>query len=176
LIGFGPSSQRAEKCWPADRFAATIREIQRRGIGECLLIGAPAERELLETIAREAGTPEPRISSDLGIPALAALLEQCDLYCGNDSGPTHLASALGVRTLAIYFATDPRRTLLDGEHVSVVGPPWNRPPAPRRAQTFWTAGRRRRFAGRRALELSVETVVGAIECTLGVRRPETPGR
>ncbi len=162
LVGIGPSSGGADKRWPAERFSRVIAEIHRRRIGECLLIGAPAERSLLEAVAGAAGAPAPRVLSDLGIPELAALLLLCDVYCGNDSGPTHLASELGVPTLAIYFATDPRRTSHPGEHVTVVGPAWDLPPAPRRAPTLWSARRRRRFARRRAAALAPETVVAAI--------------
>jgi len=43
----------------------------------------------------------------LDLPLLAAVLSQCSLFIGNDSGITHLAAALGVPTIALFGPTDP---------------------------------------------------------------------
>jgi len=48
-----------------------------------------------------------RVVGGLDLAKLAALIRRCDLYLGNDSGVTHLASALGVATVALFGPTDP---------------------------------------------------------------------
>ena len=61
-----------------------------------------------------------RFISDLG--ALAAILRSARLFLGNDSGPTHLAAQLGVRTVAFFGPTDPGLWAPIGPGASVVAP------------------------------------------------------
>ena len=54
---------------------------------------------------------------------LAAVLSRCRLYIGNDSGITHLAAALGVRTIALFLETDPRVWAPRGPRVQLLHRP-----------------------------------------------------
>ena len=71
-------------------------------------------------VHEESGKIHPVIGPDLDLAALAAVLAQLDLLVTNDSGPMHLAAALGVRCVALFGPTDPRRTAPAGEGHAIV--------------------------------------------------------
>jgi heptosyltransferase-3 len=83
-----------------------------------MLIG-PAEQ------ARASGPrlldrPACRVLVERPLTEVAALLARCDLYVGNDSGPSHLAALTGAPTLALFGPTDPRRWRPLGPRVTVL--------------------------------------------------------
>jgi heptosyltransferase-3 len=99
-----PGSGGRRKCWPPPQFADLIG---RLGIPTTLIEG-PADREPCEEVAaRLHATPPLARAAGLPLPSLAALLHECCLYVGNDSGVSHLAAALGTPTVAVVGPTDP---------------------------------------------------------------------
>lgn len=110
-----PGSGGRAKCWPIDRFLALADSLA--GMDLAWMLG-PAEVE-------EARRVHERDESLLVEPDLIKAAEQMagfDLYVGNDSGMTHLAAAIGLTTVAIFGATDPRIWRPLGESVTVVAP------------------------------------------------------
>ena len=105
---FGPT-----KLWPAERFALLADALLDRGHRAALAIG-PAEVELGMLIARRARHRLPILGADLHTGELAALLAQARLLVGNDSGPAHLAAAVGTPSVVFYGPTDPGRTAPSG--------------------------------------------------------------
>ncbi|MBI2505355.1 MAG: glycosyltransferase family 9 protein [Candidatus Latescibacteria bacterium] len=106
LVLIHPGSGGRRKCWPLSRFLALARRCRQQGI-EVLLIHGPVEADLA---AQLHGDPQCRDLA-LGPPGLlelAGLLESATLFVGNDSGPGHLAAALGTPTLSLFGPTDPR--------------------------------------------------------------------
>ena len=99
-----PGSGGAVKCWPASRFAAVLEWLRRRRIPAVVLWG-PAERARAEELARLL--PPERLSPATPF-ALAEALAGARLYVGNDSGPGHLAAAVGTPTISLFGPTDPR--------------------------------------------------------------------
>lgn len=106
------------KRWPPERFAAVAARMAEEG-AVVAWVGARAERDLAETSRREATaalkTPAAaaRLVNWAGKTSLAdllALLATSDLLISNDSGPMHLAGALGVPVAAIFGATNERET------------------------------------------------------------------
>jgi heptosyltransferase I len=96
------------KCWPPDRFGALCDSLLRRdGIRSVVNI-APGEEGLALEIVSASGSANPPVVS-LSIPALAALLAQARLVVAGDTGPLHLAAALGTRVVGLFGATDPAR-------------------------------------------------------------------
>lgn len=104
------------KRWPADRFARLIVGLVREQDLRVVLIGSAAERPGLASLFDlvEAAIPAGSWGRDMvgatTIEQLAALLSRCAMVVGNDSGPLHLASALGVPVLAVFGPTDARVT------------------------------------------------------------------
>jgi len=118
-VAVHPGSGGKRKCWPAERFAALVKALD----APILLIEGPADRESCHLLRRLLAGPEgPALASGLSVPQAAALLTQCKLYVGNDSGLTHLAGALGIPTVAIFGPTDPAVWAPRGQRVAVVRP------------------------------------------------------
>ena len=110
-IGAGASYGSA-KCWPPENFAALANRLPAQGEAEIVLFGTAAERQVSSAIA--AGMRTPRSPIDLTgktpIADLPALLSQCHLFIGNDSGAMHVAAAVGLPVVAIFGPTDPNGT------------------------------------------------------------------
>jgi ADP-heptose:LPS heptosyltransferase len=71
-----------------------------------ILTGGPGERELLQQIVAQLD-PAPRtLAGETTLGQLAALFAGCELVIGGDSGPLHLAAAVGTRTVRLYGPTD----------------------------------------------------------------------
>ncbi|HVS04146.1 MAG TPA: lipopolysaccharide heptosyltransferase II, partial [Thermoanaerobaculia bacterium] len=108
---FGPS-----KRWPWRRFADLARQLRReRPEMSALILAGPKEVWLAVRIHEESGKIHPVVGPDLDLGGLAAVLAHLDLLVTNDSGPMHLAAALGVPCVALFGPTDPRRTAPAGE-------------------------------------------------------------
>lgn len=106
LVIIQPGSGGPHKCWYLDNFLTLARELDSKGVRVIFLLG-PAELERFGDAAiREMGEIA-RCLSDLSLTEVLGLLSCADGFVGNDSGITHLAAGLGVRTLAVFGPTDP---------------------------------------------------------------------
>lgn len=106
IIALHPGAGGRDKVWPQQRFAALGRALAC-GSKRLLIIQGPADKEAVkEVCAGLDGTPH-LVVRDVPIATLAAFLSHASLFIGNDSGVSHLAAALGVRTLALFGPTDP---------------------------------------------------------------------
>jgi heptosyltransferase-3 len=95
-----PGSGSEKKCWPVQNFLEIIARLGQKGAGGVIVTGQAEER--MEALIK--GTSLPRRWSWLRSPslvALSALLQEADLYLGNDSGITHLAAACGTEVVAL---------------------------------------------------------------------------
>ncbi len=94
------------KQWPAERYGALARELRARGFMP--LVNAPKKDDHIATtvIAASEGAAEMAVCN---IAGLIALMRRTSLLVGGDSGPTHLAAALGIPLVALYGPTDPAR-------------------------------------------------------------------
>jgi lipopolysaccharide heptosyltransferase II len=112
LLALHPGASKEPRAWHPERFVELGRRFAGRHGARIVLLGSEGERALLGRIA--AGLP-PRIAfvpePGLPIKVTGALLEVCHLFVGNDSGPMHVAAALGVPTVGIFGPGTPRRTL-----------------------------------------------------------------
>jgi ADP-heptose:LPS heptosyltransferase len=110
LVGIHASGGREVKQWHLDRFAAVGRVLADTRHATLLLTGAAADRPLVNAIKRQLGDrPVIDVSGALDLPALAALLARLDVFITGDTGPMHVAAAMGTRTVALFGPSDPRR-------------------------------------------------------------------
>lgn len=103
-------SSRDEKNWPADRYARVLEMAETEFGLRPLLVGsaAPAEVAVAEEVTRRTrARPVNALADDLR--GLAALLDGCALALAPDTGPLHIAVALGTPTIGLYGFTDPKR-------------------------------------------------------------------
>jgi len=96
------------KCWPAERFGELHQELaERHGLRGVVTFG-PGEEALSRELIAAAGQPAP-IPLLLGFGPLLAVLRRAKFIVSADTGPLHLAAALGTPTVGLYGPTDPAR-------------------------------------------------------------------
>jgi heptosyltransferase-2 len=105
-IGAGASYGSA-KCWPPDRFAELANRLQAQTQAQVILFGTPAEAAVSSAIAAGMSHPPIDLTGKTSIDDLPALLSQCHLFIGNDSGAMHVAAAVGLPVVAVFGPTDP---------------------------------------------------------------------
>jgi len=108
-IGAGASYGSA-KCWPPSRFAEVANRLQSEADADVILFGTAAEASVSTAISAEMRRPPIDLTGKTAIADLPALLSQCHLFIGNDSGAMHVAAAVGVPIVAVFGPTDPDGT------------------------------------------------------------------
>jgi ADP-heptose:LPS heptosyltransferase len=107
-VAIHPSSGKPEKNWQAENFAELCARLINAYQTKILLIAGPAETETLQAITKDLPENSLRILHNRPLRTIAAELQGCHLYIGNDSGISHLAAALGVPTIAIFGPSNPQ--------------------------------------------------------------------
>ncbi|MGH7827880.1 MAG: glycosyltransferase family 9 protein [Candidatus Binatia bacterium] len=117
VLALAPGSGAREKNWPVASYRAVADWWREKVGGIVLVVFGPVEedRGALDSICDGA-----LVARGLTLAQLSALLSRCVLYVGNDSGTTHLAAALGVRTVALFGPSDRRRWAPRGGKVTVM--------------------------------------------------------
>lgn len=111
-LNAGATNSRA-KCWPAERFAALADRLRNELSAQIVLIGGAAEFSYAARVIELMKTAGARnLAGQTSVPELIGLLARCELLVSNDTGPAHVAAALGRPTLTIFgptneFATAP---------------------------------------------------------------------
>jgi heptosyltransferase-1 len=96
------------KCWPAERYGELHRALAARYGWRGVVSFGPGEEKLAQAVINAAGSPQPiRMALDLG--PLMALLRGARFVVSADTGPLHLASALGSSVVGLFGPTDPSR-------------------------------------------------------------------
>jgi lipopolysaccharide heptosyltransferase II len=113
-------SVEAGKQWPAERFVLLGNYLARKHEAQILLVGSADDVPKCETIAGLMAVTPANWAGSVSLGELGALCEMADLYVGGDTGPTHVAAAVGCPTLAIFGPTDPTLSAPYGEEGRVV--------------------------------------------------------
>jgi lipopolysaccharide heptosyltransferase I len=98
------------KRWPPTHFALLVRRAQNEFGGTAIFIGGGDEKPLARAVMAQLSGPCRDLTEQTNLPRLAALLARADVMVGNDTGPLHLAAALGRPVVAPYTCTQVRRT------------------------------------------------------------------
>jgi len=106
LVVIQPGSGGLSKCWYLDNFLAVAKELDSKGIEVIFLLG-PAEVDRINDATIKNISRFARCLRDLSLAQVLGLLSYANGFIGNDSGITHLAAALGARTLAVFGPTNP---------------------------------------------------------------------
>jgi ADP-heptose:LPS heptosyltransferase len=106
------------KCWPPERFAAVGDVLGAEfGLG-VVLVGSRGEQELADAVRRQMSASAVNLAGRTDLDTLAGVLRLGRLFIGNDSGPLHMAAALGVRTVSFFGPTFPDKWAPPGaEHL-----------------------------------------------------------
>jgi len=119
-LGLNPGAEYGPaKRWPAERFAAAAIELQKRLSCRWILLGGPGDVDLARSIARMVeqglggyppGNAPLNLAGKSTLRELAGLLRCCQAVLSNDTGPSHLAAALGTRVIVPFGSTSPELT------------------------------------------------------------------
>ena len=120
LIGINPgAAYGSAKCWPMERFRALALELLKDGV-YVVFFGDLSTAQLVKEICQ--GLPE-RVMNLAGVTSLRelmCLIRDCDVLVTNDSGPMHIAAALGTPLVALFGSTDDRATGPYGQSAAVL--------------------------------------------------------
>jgi lipopolysaccharide heptosyltransferase I len=104
-LALGVGARWLTKRWPPEHFAELARRAQALAGGTVIFIGTGDERPLADTTARMLYGPSLNLAGETSLGQLAALLSEADVVLANDTGPLHLAAALGRPVVAPYTCT-----------------------------------------------------------------------
>lgn len=118
-----PGSGSRDKCWPLERFTEWVDSLD--DVEVIWVLGAvELERDshLVSVVQQRVDTHHDTLVVENDLMKAGLAIRDADVYVGNDSGMTHLAAALGVRTVAVFGPTDPQVWRPLGEHVTPLEP------------------------------------------------------
>jgi ADP-heptose:LPS heptosyltransferase len=107
-IVLSPGGGWKSKCWPAERFGALCAQIWQRNKIRSVINLAPGEEQLGKEVVASSFPAQPLVYCP-ALPELVALLSRALLVVGADTGPLHLAAALGTRVIALFGSTNASR-------------------------------------------------------------------
>lgn len=111
LIGINPgAAYGASKRWDPARFAAAADRLVERYPARAVIFGGPAEVAIAEEVRRNMRHPAVVVAGKTTVRMMMALISRCRLFITNDSGPMHIASALGRSVVAVFGPTNPDAT------------------------------------------------------------------
>jgi ADP-heptose:LPS heptosyltransferase len=120
LLAFHPGSGSERKNWPMANWIALTRELAQQTDASLLIVGGEAETDKLSRIAAAFPRPAAEVAFNWPLAKLAERLAGCSAFVGHDSGITHLAAALGLRTVALWADTPEAVWRPRGDHVTVL--------------------------------------------------------
>lgn len=109
-VALVPASRWPSKNWPESRFVEVGRRLQRQEGASLYLLGGREDAPLCERVRSAIGAGAVNLAGRLSLPETGGVIRDMDLLIANDSGPLHLAAAVGTPCLALYGPTDPQRT------------------------------------------------------------------
>ena len=100
VVAIFPGGRKAVQRWPTNRFATVGRTLVEKHGARCIVAWGPGEQELAHTVAERI--PMSQVAPTTNVLELAAIFEVCDAVLTNDTGPMHLAVAVGAPTCAVF--------------------------------------------------------------------------
>lgn len=119
LVVIHPGSGGRKKCWHLENFLNVARTVRSTEVEVAFLLG-PAEIERLRPSEKVHIHGVTRCIAHLSLPQVVGLLSCADAFVGNDSGISHLAAGMGLRTVVLFGPTDPAIYQPIGPRVTVI--------------------------------------------------------
>jgi heptosyltransferase-2 len=102
LVAIHAGSGSEKKNWPVEKFGALSRWLADELAAQLLIVRGEADERATQKLTELLGERPITVAKGLKLVELAAVLERCVLFLGNDSGITHLAAAVGTPTVAVF--------------------------------------------------------------------------
>ena len=121
LVGLHASGGRTIKQWEPERFAEVAQRLIAERAATIVLTGSAADRNVVDPVRQRlpAGSFVD-LTGDLDLLTLAAIIARVDLFVTGDTGPMHVAAAVGTPVVAVFGPSDPARYAPRGPHDQVV--------------------------------------------------------
>ena len=110
LLALHAAASKPPRAWHPRRFAEAADRVAGPRGGAVLLLGGPEDARLCAQLRAALRSPHADLSGGTSVRAMAALAERAHLFLGNDSGPMHLAAAVGTPVVALFGPGTPERT------------------------------------------------------------------
>ncbi len=107
LLAVHPGASCASKRWPLERFASLIDRLKARYDVKIVLVSGPEEAAQVAALKKTIADDAADLSGRTSVGELAALLKRCRLFISNDSGPVHIAAAVGTPSIVIFGRKQP---------------------------------------------------------------------
>jgi len=122
LVGFNPgASFGSSKCWPPEYFAELAQLCQTNLGARIILFSGPGEEDIIQAILDRTKAEVIDTRADkVDLELLKPLVQRCNLFVTNDTGPRHYAVAFDVPTVVLMGSTDPRYTAANLERTAVL--------------------------------------------------------
>lgn len=106
LIGIHPGAGKEKRLWPTYRYKKLIDLILKENDADIIILSGKTDEKVAKEIKNNFAQKVHYVSN-MKIRALAAIMACCNIFIGLDSGPTHLALAMGIPTIALYGPNPP---------------------------------------------------------------------
>ncbi len=102
LLALHPGASCPSKIWPYQRFAEVADKLNQKYGFKILVLAGPKELGLAEKLISHMQAKAVNLAGRTSVSQLASILKRCRLFISNDSGPVHIASAVGVPVISIF--------------------------------------------------------------------------
>ena len=103
-----PGARDARRWWAPQKFAKVANEIAKKGY-KIVFTGTPREREIVETVLQHMDFPAVNLTGKTGLGVLALLIQNAKMLLSNDTGVSHIATAVKTPSVVIFLTSDPKR-------------------------------------------------------------------
>jgi heptosyltransferase-2 len=110
VVALNPGATHAVNRWPAKHFAELADLVAAKSRARIIIVGGPDDTALADEIVKRSGSKPQSLAGTTSLLQLGAILEQCRVLVSGDTGPLHLATAVGTKVIALFGAADPVRT------------------------------------------------------------------
>jgi ADP-heptose:LPS heptosyltransferase len=110
VIALNPGASHPVNRWSTNRFAVLADMLAEKLSAKVILVGGPQDSALAHEIISKTESKPLDLTDRTSLLQTAALLKKCALLVSGDTGPLHLATAVGTRVVALFGAADPART------------------------------------------------------------------
>jgi heptosyltransferase-1 len=132
FVAINPAARWPSKQWPPERFGAAAARLHQHAGLRSVCIGSASFRKEADAVAKAGGEAVLDATGRTSLKGLAALLQHAGFLLTNDSGPMHLAVAVGTPVVALFGPTDPAKIGPYGPGHEVVGVPMDCTPCAQR--------------------------------------------
>ncbi|MBD3182475.1 lipopolysaccharide heptosyltransferase II [Candidatus Poribacteria bacterium] len=101
-LGMFPGAGWRHRCWPAQKFAEVGDMAISNKNASVVVLGGPKESDILEDISNRMKNKPILMKANMTIPQLAGVIQQCNLFISNDTGPMHISVAVNTPTIGLF--------------------------------------------------------------------------